>query len=126
MGKAISNQILHPQISIQTYKTKKTLNLKNGHYRSSRRYHQSRSRSRLRCFCKDAVAACKAAEGCEWAKGCVDTEDKSKFAIFQKWTSDAARAAFAEKVKSEGKLANAVSTMIEAGSYKKRVFSPYQ
>merc|ERR1712127_364243 len=77
-------------------------------------------------YCKDAVAACKAAEGCEWAKGCVDTEDKSKFAIFQKWTSDAARAAFAEKVKSEGKLANAVSTMIEAGSYKKRVFSPYQ
>merc|ERR1712071_557564 len=87
----------------------KTLNLKNGHYRSSRRHHQSRQEAAFVAYCKDAVAACKAAEGCEWVKGCVDTEDKSKFAIFQKWTSDAARAAFAEKVKSEGKLANAVS-----------------
>merc|ERR1712150_396398 len=65
-------------------------------------------------YCKEAVANCKAANGCEWAKGCIDTEDNSKFAIFQKWTDDAARKAFAEKVKSEGKLANAVSTMLEA------------
>merc|ERR1711953_359182 len=73
-------------------------------------------------YCKEAVANCKAANGCEWAKGCIDTEDNSKFAIFQKWTDDGARKAFAEKVKSEGKLANAVSTMLEAGTYKKRVF----
>merc|ERR1712150_236407 len=70
-------------------------------------------------YCKEAVANCKA------AKGCVDTEDNAKFAIFQKWTDDAARTAFAEKVKSEGNLANAVSTMLEPGTYKKRVFSPY-
>merc|ERR1711981_560398 len=76
-------------------------------------------------YCKEAVANCKAADGCEWAKGCIDTEDNTKFAIFQKWTDDAARKNFAEKVKSEGKLANAVSTMLEAGTYKKRVFSPY-
>merc|ERR1739842_175761 len=76
-------------------------------------------------YCKEAVANCKAANGCEWAKGCIDTEENSKFAIFQKWTDDAARKAFAEKVKSEGKLANAVSTMLVAGTYKKRVFSPY-
>merc|ERR1739847_12258 len=76
-------------------------------------------------YCKEAVANCKAAAGCEWAKACVDNDDKTKFAIFQKWTDDVARAAFAEKVKSEGKLANAVSTMLEPGTYKKRVFSPY-
>merc|ERR1712110_229585 len=52
-------------------------------------------------YCKEAVANCKAANGCEWAKGCIDTEDNSKFAIFQKWTDDGARKAFAEKVKSE-------------------------
>merc|ERR1711964_375223 len=72
-------------------------------------------------YCKEAVANCKAAAGCEWAKACVDNDDKAKFAIFQKWTDDAARAAFAEKVKIEGKLANAVSTMLEPGTYKKRV-----
>merc|ERR1739848_483306 len=49
-------------------------------------------------YCKEAVANCKAANGCEWAKGCIDTEDNSKFAIFQKWTDDAARKAFAEKL----------------------------
>merc|ERR1711990_654219 len=73
-------------------------------------------------YCKEAVANCKAANGCEWAKACVDNDDKAKFAIFQKWTDDAARTAFAEKVKSEGRLANAVSTMLEPGTYKKRVF----
>merc|ERR1711928_313649 len=76
-------------------------------------------------FCKEAMANTKAAAGCEWAKACVDKEDSSKFAIFQKWKDDASRAAFAEKVKSEGKLKNAMETMLEPGSYKKRVFAPY-
>merc|ERR1712056_53957 len=76
-------------------------------------------------FCKDAMANTKAAAGCEWAKACVDKEDSAKFAIFQKWKDDASRAAFAEKVKSEGKLKNAMETMLEPGSYKKRVFAPY-
>merc|ERR1711899_149291 len=74
-------------------------------------------------FCKEAMANTKAAAGCEWAKACVDKEDSAKFAIFQKWKDDASRAAFAEKVKSEGKLKNAMETMLEPGSYKKRVFA---
>merc|ERR1711978_695657 len=76
-------------------------------------------------FCKEAMANTKSAAGCEWAKACVDKEDSAKFAIFQKWKDDASRAAFAEKVKSEGKLKNAMETMLEPGSYKKRVFAPY-
>merc|ERR1711997_536777 len=77
-------------------------------------------------YCKEACATTKAAAGCEWVKACVDKEDGAKFAIFQKWNDDASREAFATKVKADGKLANAVATMLEPGSYKKRAFKPYQ
>merc|ERR1712156_1314474 len=71
----------------------------------------------FKAYCADAIPKAKAQAGCEWVKVLVDTENPASVAIFQNWTDEAAKA--------EGKLAEVVSTMLEAGSFKKRVFKPY-
>merc|ERR1712035_25602 len=79
----------------------------------------------FKAYCAEAIPKAKAQAGCEWVKVLVDTENPASVAIFQNWTDEAAQQAYAEGVKAEGKLANVVATMLEAGSFKKRVFKPY-
>merc|ERR1712173_186197 len=73
----------------------------------------------FKAYCADAIPKAKA--GCEWVKVLVDTENPASVAIFQNWTDEAAQQKYAEAAKAEGKLAEVVSTMLEAGSFKKRV-----
>merc|ERR1711878_98556 len=79
----------------------------------------------FKAYCADAIPKAKAQAGCEWVKVLVDTENPASVAIFQNWTDEAAQQKYAEAAKAEGKLAEVVSTMLEAGSFKKRVFKPY-
>merc|ERR1712110_753 len=77
----------------------------------------------FKAFAKDAITKSQAA--CEWVKVMVDKENPHAIAIFQSWTDEAAQQSYAEAMKAEGKMAEAIATMLEAGSYKRRVFSPY-
>merc|ERR1712035_70484 len=79
----------------------------------------------FKAYAKEAIAKTKSQAGCEWVKVMVDKENPHAIAIFQSWSDEAAQQAYTEAVKAEGKIANVVSTMLEAGSYKKRVFTPY-
>merc|ERR1711976_81432 len=79
----------------------------------------------FKAYAKEAIAKTKSQAGCEWVKVMVDKENPLAIAIFQSWSDEAAQQAYADAVKAEGKMANVVSTMLEAGSYKKRVFTPY-
>merc|ERR1712053_16085 len=79
----------------------------------------------FKAYCADAIPKAKAQAGCEWVKVLVDTENPASVAIFQSWKDPAAQQAYAEAAKAEGKLANVVATMLEAGSFKRRVFTPY-
>merc|ERR1711893_448035 len=79
----------------------------------------------FKAYCAEAIPKAKAQAGCELVKVLVDTENPASVAIFQNWTDEAAQQKYAEGVKAEGKLANVVATMLEAGSFKKRVFKPY-
>merc|ERR1711972_66280 len=72
----------------------------------------------FKAYAKQAIAKTREQAGCEWVKIMVDKENPHAIAIFQSW-SDAAAA------KAEGKLAEVVANCLQAGSFKKRVFTPY-
>merc|ERR1712062_140745 len=79
----------------------------------------------FKAFAKTAIAKAREAAGCEWVKVMVDKENPHAIAIFQSWNDPAAQQAYAEAAKAEGKLAEIVGSCLEAGSFKRRVFSPY-
>merc|ERR1711997_126009 len=79
----------------------------------------------FKAYAKDAIAKAKSQAGCEWVKVMVDKENPHAIAIFQSWANEAAQQSYAASVKAEGKMAEAVANMLEAGSFKRRVFAPY-
>merc|ERR1711874_78381 len=79
----------------------------------------------FKAFAKDAIAKTKEQAGCEWVKVMVDKENPHAIAIFQSWTDEGAQQKYAEAMKAEGKMAEVVANMLEAGTYKRRVFAPY-
>merc|ERR1711990_981424 len=74
----------------------------------------------FKAYAKDAIAKTKSQAGCEWVKVMVDKENPHAIAIFQSWSDEAAQQSYAEGVKAGGKMAEAVATMLEAGTFKKR------
>merc|ERR1712127_134716 len=79
----------------------------------------------FKAYCAEAIPKAKAQAGCEWVKVLVDTENPAMVAIFQSWNDEAAQQKYAEAAKADGKLAGVVASMLEPGSFKKRVFKPY-
>merc|ERR1739848_323528 len=79
----------------------------------------------FKAFAKEQIAKAKGQAACEWVKVMEDKENPHAIAIFQSWTDEAAQQSYAEAMKAEGKIAEVVANMLEAGSYKRRVFAPY-
>merc|ERR1712035_292266 len=79
----------------------------------------------FKAYAKEAIAKTKSQAGCEWVKVMVDKENSHAIAIFQSWSDAAAQQSYADAAKAEGKLAEVVANCLEAGSFKRRVFTPY-
>merc|ERR1712045_336356 len=79
----------------------------------------------FKAYAKQAIAKTREQAGCEWVKVMVDKENPHAIAIFQSWSDAAAQQSYADAAKAEGKLAEVVANCLEAGSFKRRVFTPY-
>ena len=79
----------------------------------------------FKAFASASVAGAKEQAGCAMVKAAVEKENRTVI-IWQQWTDVAACKAYAEKVKSEGKMANAIANFLEPGSFKRRELTPYQ
>merc|ERR1711978_107824 len=79
----------------------------------------------FKAYAKQAIAKTREQAGCEWVKVMVDKENPNAIAIFQSWSDEAAQQSYAAAAKAEGKLAEVVANCLEAGTFKKRVFTPY-
>merc|ERR1712004_268706 len=116
MGLLVKNQFQKTQTNLLT--TMPVLVMLEGQVRADKM-------AEFKAFAQTSVANAKEQAGCGMVKAAVEKANRT-VVIWQQWTDEAACKAYAEKVKSEGKMAKAVADFLEPGSFKRRELTPHQ